>query len=473
MKDNFDDIVKNKWEQFHFPVDENHRQDMIALLDSQKKRRRGFFWLWSSIGAIVVVAALFVLLNNSTSLKGGAIPVRPNQDIEKQEVMAVAPNTKSVDDGSIANDNVPSQTSSSTTDVATRVNPATSTELSAQARTAIESLNSISSSSSSKANNNRNANSFDQYRVVIESNSLSTMPTVTAGSDDAIKQKNEKPLDIASSTGNNPELAVPMYAPESSVIAEDDKLIKAQSARNDFITEPVDLLEISQVDYTNDVTPYVSYTEVKHHPVRFFGEAGAGILFGSQPDFSSGWTINVGGGVDYGLYTKTHLALSGGYMLQSDGFDFEKTSTVNQESFGARSTFNTLAPKKLHFAYLRGGVHHRMHRHILSLFGSIQYLYGAQGELVTHTNDQLLGITDTTTKAWLKLDGMRRWNWSMDAQYGYQLSRKLSLHAGVRYNFTGIKANDPELEVKGFYWDGKISRLSPFFTINYQLYGTR
>src|SRR5688572_7290214 len=63
MKNNFDDILKKKWEEFQFPVDEDHRRDMIHLLDQNNRRRTGFPWWIGGLGAIVLLTAfsLFII----------------------------------------------------------------------------------------------------------------------------------------------------------------------------------------------------------------------------------------------------------------------------------------------------------------------------------------------------------------------------------------------------------------------------
>src|SRR5688572_5488678 len=62
MKDNFDDILKKKWEHFHFEVDDQHRKDMIQLLDQSKRRRTGLFWWLSGSASILAVAILILVI---------------------------------------------------------------------------------------------------------------------------------------------------------------------------------------------------------------------------------------------------------------------------------------------------------------------------------------------------------------------------------------------------------------------------
>ena len=265
---------------------------------------------------------------------------------------------------------------------------------------------------------------------------------------------------------------LPSNTTEITGYASENEIIELKRVTE--ITETIDPLAISDIQYEREKLKKMEPVIVKHHPVYLFAETGLGYIPASQSKFTSGWTMKAGGGISYGLNTRQHISLSMGYLLQKDGFDFEKTSTVNQPTFGARSNFNTLAPEKLHFVYTRVGVHQRIHRHILSLFGGVQYLYGAQGSIIIQTQDQLNPVAEEShDNVWLKLDGMTRWLWSGEVQYGYQLMPGMSLHAGLKYNFTSIEAIDRVLADEGYYWDGKISSFSPFFTVNYQLYGKK
>ena len=157
-------------------------------------------------------------------------------------------------------------------------------------------------------------------------------------------------------------------------------------------------------------------------------------------------------------------------MLQNGGFDFERTSTVHTNDFGARSNFNSLSPDKLHFVYARLGVHHNIRRHLLSIYGGVQYLYGAQGNITVMSQDAITGLSESSGYGWLKLDGMQRYLWNASVQYGYRLTPKLSINTGLKYYVSNIKADDPELQSKGYYWNGRMAQLNPFLTLNYQLY---
>jgi hypothetical protein len=159
-------------------------------------------------------------------------------------------------------------------------------------------------------------------------------------------------------------------------------------------------------------------------------------------------------------------------MLQKDGFSFERTSTVNQPGFGARSNFHTLAADKLHFVYSKLGIQRHLRRHILSAFAGVQWLYGAQGTVVIQTEQQLPSVSSESTEyAWLNLNGMQRLLWSGEINYGYQASPRISLHLGIRHYFTSLEAEDSDLAADGYYWKGKFAPINPSFTINYRLYG--
>lgn len=475
MKDNFDDILKNKWEQIHFPVDEKHRQDMISLLDNQKRRRTGLLWWWTGLGSAVVAIATLMILQLNRQPEKPTLPAHSAIGFNKQETVTSTPNSQpektTIED--VTKTNINSEGFS-----ASPASSANSTTASISSSSKTSASSSISSSVSS--NPSTSASAKHQSAVEKESNEQSN------------KQVKNKVTRKAFADADRPDNASDLKAQQESFVIPNDILVTNEitgdskesvrefvgspvlTERNNDITSFLPRLDMQNLDYNinDDIT--TEATIIKRKPIRLFAEAGAGIVFASKPDYSSGWTINIGGGLDYALNQRTQLLFSGGYLLQNDGFDFERSSTVEQLSFGSRSSFHTLSPKKLHFVYAKAGLHYHIHRHVISIFGGVQYLYGAQGDIsIQVEGDFLTPTTSTHENVWLKLDGMRRYLISSEVQYGYQITPKLSIHSGLRYYFTGIEAKDPELVQKGFYWNGKYSRISPFFTLNYNLYGTR
>ena len=85
MKDNFDDILRRKLEEQHFPVDDTHRQEMIELLNG--KKRRGILPLWW-LGSLVIVASLagYFFVSEQESLQ-------PANPIQKDAIRQATPLT--------------------------------------------------------------------------------------------------------------------------------------------------------------------------------------------------------------------------------------------------------------------------------------------------------------------------------------------------------------------------------------------
>lgn len=158
--------------------------------------------------------------------------------------------------------------------------------------------------------------------------------------------------------------------------------------------------------------------------------------------------------------------------MQDGGFEFTRTSVVNQVGFGLRSEFNELRPDRLHYVYSKIGVMYRMHRHALNMHVGANYLYGAQGTITVHTQDQVTGEDNIeTNKAWLNTDGLRSVNVWGDVSYGYLVFPGLYLQGGVAIHPSSITVESEALSSEGYYWDGKTSTLQPFITLNYLLHG--
>lgn len=440
MKNEFDDNLKKKWEQFHFSVDDQHRHDMIRLLDENKRRKTGLFW-WLGGSAIIigVAAALIFMKSPSEAIEQG--PSNPHQT----QISTLHANSNST-----SSQQVPKM------------------ELQ-------QSNGTINEPNDQKVGNNPNETSLKNNSTHQGPDNLSkinqgknTKNTLLFATNDQIHNSASA---IDQSKENSEITGIEIVNENESTEAVNRNTEQLQPYRDvTFITVPIEDLPLNPLDYSRRIIDPITPSFATAHTFRLFAEAGFGFVPGVKTHFSPGWTINAGGGLSYKVNERDRLSFSTGYFMQKDGFDFDRTSTVQSASFGARSSFHSLSPDKLHFVYGRIGIHHRMRRQMLSLFGGTQYLYGAQGSITRQTQDELTGYFQETKYAWLKLDGMQRLLWNTELAYGYQLTPSLSLHAGVKYYFSKIEAVDPELETDGYYWNGRFSAVNPFLTINYQLY---
>jgi hypothetical protein len=68
MKENFDDIIRRRWEAQQFPVDEQHRQDMARLLEGEKKRRGFVFWWYGGAAVALLLAAALWKFNSPSAV---------------------------------------------------------------------------------------------------------------------------------------------------------------------------------------------------------------------------------------------------------------------------------------------------------------------------------------------------------------------------------------------------------------------
>src|SRR4030095_4717921 len=105
--------------------------------------------------------------------------------------------------------------------------------------------------------------------------------------------------------------------------------------------------------------------------------------------------------------------------------------------------------------------------------GGMQYLYGAEGMIEVNSVDQFTGGSHVSQYGWVSTNGMNRFLWNAEALYGYRVTPRMSLRAGVKYNFSTIKKEDQALTDEGYSWHGAFSSFSPSFIINYHLYGNR
>ena len=487
MKENFDDILKRKWEQKQFPVDENHRAQMLELLDKKDRKRMFPFW-W--IGSLVVVAGLSAYFfyhspqtarhsasagaaDQPTSTAEQAIGQQPAQDAPAQSVL-----------------NQPSDNENASKISATTISTTDSPDPSEQKPVA--ETNNVTSVKSSTISGTSNASSAS-----VKSNPTSASPqkanatTLKAKVPAAATATQVTKPDQASATPSEVPQATPIYsenrpltttvdivtnqATQGKEIIAEEMPADVQDIRTPIDINPLDKLPAVSLSYLNTLSPGPIVPEVKPHSyLSIFGEAGTGLILASQPDFSSGWKLRVGAGLAYAPQPRLQWNWSMGYLYQSGGFDFQRSSTVQQASFGARSSFNTLTPDKLHYVYTRIGGLYRFKRHFISMHGGVQYLYGAQGEIVTQTVEQFVpGVQSNTTYDWLVTDGLQQWQWNADVAYGFQLSPRLSFSAGADIFFSPLTRKDDALSQEGYYWEGAYSPVHPFITLNYQIHALR
>ncbi|MBK9104423.1 MAG: hypothetical protein IPL92_07600 [Saprospiraceae bacterium] len=482
MKENFDDILKRKWEEQHFPVDEQHRADMIALLDGQKRRRIVPFWWLGGLGLAAIFAGYFMLSQQAP----------PSPDGQQQSV--------SLDVKSSGNTEISTGSS-----LNTEANEPANSEI--EKSTINNGNNTIvpaAVNTDQAANTNTNTNSNKQAKALAPSTPKSKQvkevakPVQPKQTEQAapkpaipITQTTGQPVSLPAAIGTAPDgtfrvddsaaRSYQIVSKAASVTVEDPEadimpyIPPKPGSRTSFNVNEIDLLELSGIHYAADYTPgqIKPQTSFKHM-VYLFGEAGAGIILASKPDYSTGWKLRAGAGLGYTLSPKVQLSWAAGYLLQAGGFDFQRTSTVTQPGFGTRSSFNSLSPDKLHFVYSRLGAQYRLHRSVFGAHGGIQYLYGAQGDIVVQTHDQFASaVSETTSYDWVKTDGLRKLHWTADVSYGYQLTPRLVASVGTDIYFSSFTVSDAALAQDGYYWDGAFAALHPFVTLNYIFYGSK
>ncbi len=477
MKENFDDILKRKWEEQHFPVDEQHRADMIALLDAQKRRRIVPLWWLGGLGLAVLFAGYFLLSqqevpspdgqqqSGSPGVKSGDITELNNSSSDSREHNM--PAVDGIEKATTNNDIQPGVSQ------AVNAKQVTNTNTNAQAKPIAPSTPKAKQIKeiSKPIQPTRQEEAVKKPVIPITQNSdqttpvpaaIGTAPDGTFRVDDSAARSYQIVSKAASVTVEDPEADIMPYIPPKP------------GSRFRVNVNEIDLLELSGIHYSTTyipghITPQTSF----NHFVYLFGEAGAGIILASKPDYSTGWKLRAGAGLGYSLSPKVQLTWAAGYLLQSGGFDFQRSSTVSQPGFGTRSSFNSLTPDKLHFVYTRLGAQYRLHRSVFGVHGGIQYLYGAQGDIVVQTQDQFAGLTESSAYDWVKTDGLRKLHWTADLSYGYQLTPRLVASVGTDLYFSSFTVTDDALAQDGYYWDGAYATLHPFVTLNYIFYGSK
>lgn len=458
MKNRFDDILKRRWEQIQFPVEDTHRNEMIQLLNRNKRRKTGFIWWGSGVVLLLAISGILWFHDSDKAVKDN---VQPENSRTSSEI----------------NNDRASETKKGTEII---LKPSTGNQ---------QKGNSFENNTSSLAYLNRSTvkekkveldQGIQVYSQAKSREDASKLPLETIKEDRQTPNKNVMLPDseVDSKAMLSPELSndgeqnntnsnnntIPLAGNTSIALYTNERIAgispSIESIAISFIESPIEGI-------ASPIAPVVKLT----HPFHLFVETGIGYIPSSLPDYKAGWNVKAGGGVGYRLFSKTELFASAGYILQKGGFAFQRTSTVNQPGFGARSNFHFLTPDRLHSVYTRAGLLQRLRRHMLSASGGMQWIYGAQGTIVINTVDQFaVGPNESKQYGWLKLDGMQRILWNAEVNYGYQLTSRLLLQSGIKYNFSGLTVVDPEL-AQDYYWRGRFASFNPSFTINYRLYG--
>lgn len=475
MKDNFDDILKRKLEEQHFPVDDTHRLEMIELLNG--KKRRGVLPIWW-LGSLVIVASLagYFFITEQDSQQ-------PEQPLQDKDIQKTSPATESQSTQAIAH----AQSSDINSEA---INNQTS--ISTESTNTITTINRELSNLSEEKQNSKNQTiqrTGSRPQPIVKP-AAPTIPESAIQMNPEVGEQSVSPKPTANNLVEGDALtsyvivsdAVAVTIEDPGVYAEPEPEVKTQdeSSWNLFPqeritrhTEFVEPLDISGIEYVSNsgMTKIMPLTAFRNE-LYLFGEAGLGMVLPSLPEYSSGWKFRGGAGIGYSVSPKIQFSLSAGYLLQAGGFDFERTSTLSQPSFGARSSYNSLTPDKLHFVYSRIGMQYRLHRHLFGANGGIQVLYGAQGTIVTQVQDPLFtGTSESSSYGWVKTDGLRKLHWTADVSYGFQITPRLVATAGTDFYFSAITEADPALAADGYTWDGSFATLHPFITLNYLLYG--
>lgn len=463
MKKAFDDLIRKRWEERDFPVDAQHRQEMATLLDSRKRRKLIPFWWWG--GGFILVASGFFLLSQThwfNHLAPAEKPVDQTSSVPMAEKPlqpdAVNPSAQAEPTPAVPSTPTPNQVQAKVSNTS----PQHATEKVKSSKATVR-----DQTSSGKSQGFASIESSEQESKPSQAGFAESIPsvlsegTIPLESKGIISTPSEPASNIVDSEKNKTEVT-PVGVSEMA----------ATSLRQDYITEELDVLSFGRISYSqqNEIGAITPAHRMRHH-VYAFGETGMGVVFGSRPDYASGIKLNIGGGLGYNLLLKLHVSLAAGYLMQDGGFNFERTSTVKSLGFGLRSEFNSLTPERLHFVYGRAGLQYHLNRHVFSGSVGVQRLYGAQGHLVIHTQDQLQGTSSSDSKyTWLNTNGLRRWHWNAGVSYGYRLAPRLYAQAGTSFYFSSIVAEDKALAENGYYWKGSSASVQPFLTLNYLLY---
>ncbi len=467
MKENFDDIIRRRWEERNFPLDEADRQAMARLLEGDKKRRGFFFW-W--LGALVVSGLIAFGIWTA-----GANHVKADPEAKAKEKVAESdiatlqkdpPQSVLHDEGeSSATSDNPNKTALSENQIITKKNNQ-------------RSISKKAAKSTTTIHQSKNGNRMDPANAELKkenkADAFASAPEFAPAAENKIPENGfrvelEQPNQASILSQ---QAAITVFPDSIEYDPWTNAIYHNGTVRSLNKTKPLEPLDISEVENMakpspGNIEPHTKMT----HPVYFLLETGLGLVLASPPYYDGGIKFNVGGGFGMRVMPRLHLQLTGGYLMQDGGFHFERTSTVNTLSFGLRSQFNSLQPDRLHFIYGKIGAAYRFQRSTLDAHLGVQWLYGSQGNITVQQKNQVPpGYTEESTYAWLNTDGLRKTLWWSDVSYGYMILPKLYVHGGVSFYFSSLTQSDPGLKEEGYYWNGKTAQVQPFVTLNYLLH---
>ncbi len=483
MNNSFDDQLRKQWEEKHFPVDDQHRNEMISLLDANR-RKKGIFWWFGGLAIAISIAGGILYMNKEIKVQS---PVLPSPVISEKNAGNIAqlptPNVDKDKDNIQSAELKTEESNKTTTSNASKkiAQPHRSKRKPSLDHIHTPVKNEIKNSVTQQSSTIDNEQMTKTDIAQISTTDLTQKPNTEINQSPKVVNK-ENVFATAPNVTNNDVIIIPNTSPSIvskavgiTVIPDDVEFMPADAPEHHYTYDPVPLESIffSEVTEQSSFALTIKPSTAYFHSFNLFAEAGTGYIPGLKNEYSAGWTFNVGGGVGYKTGTKTSILLSAGYLLQNGGFNFERTSTVTQQGFGIRSNFNTLQPDKLHFIYSRLGLQYEVKRNIFSIYAGAQYLYGAQGTIVVRSVDQFATGSESSRYAWLNTDGMQRLLFNSEVLYGYRISPRIIARAGLKYYFSSIDKKDAALTDEGYSWHGKFSSFSPSFTINYIFYGKR
>jgi hypothetical protein len=302
MKDNFDDLLKRKWEEQHFPVDEQHRADMIALLDGQKRRKVFPFWWISGLGLAALVAGYFLVARHDAPSaamhqSNDGINVDANQNTQLQ------PGSKGTSE---AISNAAGSALNTASNTKAEAVPVTTTTGSADKNNPSGNLNETAPGQKNNTNNKPSSSSkksTDKQSQQQTKSEVKPVIPITLSDKPASGEIIEKGVS-PDGTFRVDEQAARSYQIISNAVAvtiEDPEaditpyIPPKPGSRIRVNVDEIDLLELSGIHYTSDqapgrITPKTSF----NHTVYVFGEAGAGMILASKPDYNTGWKLRAG-----------------------------------------------------------------------------------------------------------------------------------------------------------------------------------
>ncbi|MEO6132055.1 MAG: hypothetical protein ABIQ02_09410 [Saprospiraceae bacterium] len=470
MSNNFDDSLRRKWEEKHFPVDDQHRKDMITLIEANRRRRIGVFW-W--LGGLFLTAAIGGMLFFGLKESRTAAISQPASGVEyKSSPLAQSANTISTDVNQepagiknqlAENPGKPIEKSKAEKRENSSFAPETHRDQKVITKKA-NVKNKPNSNNTFKRNNidKKYSNKNKPNSVPVSEKTKVFANAPNASQTDEIRINNPSPLVIS-------DVVAVTILPDDAVI---DQATMQPVVKK--VKLPAQLESIFFSEIVNESRNSISVQpSSKFHSINLFAEVGTGYIPGKLNEYLSGWTYAAGGGLGYKVGSNTSILVSAGYLLQNKGFEFERTSAVVQTDFGIRSDFNVLHPDKLHFVYSNIGFQYILKRNLFSIFAGMQWLYGAQGTIVVKSVNQFAQDAEISRYSWLSTNGMRHLLLNAEASYGYRITPRLSVNAGLKYAFSSIDQRDPTLSSEGYYWKGRYGSFAPSLNFKYHVYGKR